>query len=63
MAVPSNLTHPAGGTWFDTLKKSFVDVHVDASKDNAIPTTEFLEAAESTTTLFGAPQCQTLFLT
>ena len=53
MAVSSNSTYPAGGTWFDTLKKSFVNVPVDASKDNAIPTGDFLEAAESLTTLFG----------
>ena len=53
MAVPSNFSYPAGGTWFDTLKRSFVDVPVDASKDNAISTTEFLEASESLTTLFG----------
>lgn len=53
MAVPSNVPYPAGGTWFDTLKKSFVDVPVDASKDNAVPTTDFLEASESLTTLFG----------
>ena len=53
MAVPSNSIYPAGGTWFDTLHKSFVDVSVDASKDNAIPTSDFLEAAESLTTLFG----------
>jgi hypothetical protein len=46
--------YPPGGTFFDTLKKSFVDVPVDASKDNAVSTTEFLEAAESLTTLFGA---------
>lgn len=45
--------YPAGGTFFDTLKKSFTDVPVDASKDNAISTTEFLDAAESLTTLFG----------
>ncbi|KAI4948499.1 hypothetical protein J4E91_005923 [Alternaria rosae] len=44
--------YPPGGTFFDTVKKSFVDVPVDESKDNAIPTTEFLEAAESTTILF-----------
>ncbi|KAH7072276.1 glycolipid transfer protein domain-containing protein [Paraphoma chrysanthemicola] len=44
--------YPPGGTFFETLKKSFVDVPVDASKDNAISTTEFLEAAESLTTLF-----------
>jgi hypothetical protein len=45
--------YPPGGTFFDTVKKSFVDVPVDASKDNAISTTEFLEAAESLSTLFG----------
>lgn len=53
MAVPSNSTYPAGGTWFDTLHKSFVDVPVEANNDNAIPTSAFLEAAESLTTLFG----------
>ncbi|OJD15435.1 hypothetical protein AJ78_04310 [Emergomyces pasteurianus Ep9510] len=41
---------PPGGTWFDTLKRGFADVPV--SDDNSIPTTEFLEAAESLTTLF-----------
>jgi hypothetical protein len=40
-------------TFFDTMKRSFTDVPVDASKDNAISTSEFLEAAESLTTLFG----------
>ena len=44
--------YPPGQTFFDTVKKSFVDVPVDESKDSAIPTTEFLEAAESLTTLF-----------
>ncbi|KAL4907922.1 hypothetical protein BDW74DRAFT_148227 [Aspergillus multicolor] len=43
---------PAGGTWFDTLKRSFEDVPIDAANDNGISTTEFLEAAESLTTLF-----------
>ncbi|KAL8683164.1 MAG: hypothetical protein Q9186_000877 [Xanthomendoza sp. 1 TL-2023] len=43
---------PPGGTWFDTLRKSFVDVPVDTANNNAIPTSEFLEAAESLTTLF-----------
>lgn len=42
---------PPGGTFFDTLKKSFVDVPIAA--DNKISTTEFLEAAESLLTLFG----------
>ncbi|EYE91581.1 GLTP domain-containing protein [Aspergillus ruber CBS 135680] len=39
-------------TWFDTIQKSFADVPVDAANDNGISTTEFLEAAESLTTLF-----------
>ncbi len=53
MSIPSNSSYPAGGTWFDTLHKSFVDVAVDPQHDNAIPTSDFLEAAESLTTLFG----------
>jgi len=44
--------YPPGGTFLDTLQKSFTDVPVDASKGNAISTTEFLQAAESLTTLF-----------
>ncbi|KAK7518134.1 glycolipid transfer protein-like protein HET-C2 [Phyllosticta citriasiana] len=39
-------------TFFDTIKKSFVDVPVDAANGNAIKTTDFLEASESLTTLF-----------
>lgn len=46
-------SYPPDGTFFDTLKKSFTDVPVDETKDNAISTTEFLEAAESLVTLFG----------
>ena len=45
-------------TFFDTVKKSWEDVPVDASKDNVISTTEFLEAAESLTTLFGRFYCR-----
>jgi len=45
--------YPPGGTFFDIIKKSFEDVPIDASEDSAISTTEFLEAAESLTTLFG----------
>ncbi|KAI9710825.1 MAG: hypothetical protein M1828_002023 [Chrysothrix sp. TS-e1954] len=41
-----------GKTFFDTIRKSFADVPVDKSNDNAIPTSSFLEAAESLTTLF-----------
>jgi len=44
--------YPPGGTFLDTLKKSFADVPVDKEHDNAVATTEFLEAAESLTTLF-----------
>lgn len=46
-------TIPPGQTFIDTLDKSFVDVPVNKEKDNAIATTEFLQAAESLTTLFG----------
>lgn len=44
---------PPGGTLLETFKKSFVDVPIDANNDNAISTTEFLDAAESLTTMFG----------
>jgi hypothetical protein len=50
MATP---TYPPGQTFLHTLKRSFTDVPVEKEKDNAIATTEFLEAAESLTTLFG----------
>ncbi|CAG8961723.1 hypothetical protein HYFRA_00006263 [Hymenoscyphus fraxineus] len=50
MAAPN--AYPPGGTFLDTLKKSYVDVPINAEKDNAIGTTEFLEASESLTTLF-----------
>ena len=51
--MASTSPYPAGSTFFDTLKRSFADVPVDAASDNAISTSEFLEAAESLTTLFG----------
>ncbi|KAF2678758.1 putative glycolipid transfer protein HET-C2 [Lentithecium fluviatile CBS 122367] len=41
---------PPGGTFFDTLKRSFIDVPVGA--DEKISTSEFLEAAEGLLTLF-----------
>jgi hypothetical protein len=53
MAAP---TIPPGKTYLDTLRRSFSDVPVDSAKNNAISTTEFLEAAESLTTMFGALQ-------
>lgn len=45
--------YPPGGTFFDTVKKSFANVPVEKSQNDAIPTTDFLEASESLTTLFG----------
>lgn len=39
-------------SFFDNMKTSFVDVPVDAEKDNAINTTAFLAAAEELTKLF-----------
>jgi len=42
-----------GSTLLDTFKQSFTDFPVDPQKDNAISTTEFLDAAESLTTMFG----------
>jgi hypothetical protein len=44
-------------TFFDNLKKSYVDVRVDPTNDNAISTTEFLEATESLVTMFGLFLC------
>jgi hypothetical protein len=44
---------PEGKTFFTAMKRSFVDVPIDESKQNAIATTEFLEAAESFKALFG----------
>ncbi|RFU28456.1 hypothetical protein B7463_g7886, partial [Scytalidium lignicola] len=44
--------YPPGGTYLDTMKRSFADVPIDKENDNAISTTEFLEAAESLTGLF-----------
>ena len=43
---------PPGQTWFDTHKKTFQDVPIDPD-DNGVATSEFLDAAEATTTLFG----------
>jgi hypothetical protein len=43
---------PAGATIVQTFKQSFVDVPIDAENGNAIATTQFLEAAESLTTMF-----------
>ena len=48
----STVQLPPGGTYLDTLKRSFTDVPVHADKENAIPTSEFLEASESLVTIF-----------
>lgn len=48
--MASATAYAPGGTFFDSIKKSFADVPVD---DNAIATSPFLEASESLTTLFG----------
>lgn len=45
-------TYPPGGTFFDTVKKSYADINVGASGANEIPTSEFLEASDSLMTLF-----------
>lgn len=44
---------PPGGTIVQTFKKSFVDVPIDEANGRAVSTSEFLEAAESLTTIFG----------
>ncbi|KAK4454235.1 Pleckstrin y domain-containing family A member 8 [Podospora aff. communis PSN243] len=43
---------PAGGTYLETMKRDFTKVPVDPAKGNAVSTAEFLEAAESLTTMF-----------
>ncbi|KAI2619150.1 het-c [Hypoxylon sp. NC1633] len=48
----SALVIPPGGTLLETFKKSFVDVPVDSNNDNAIATSDFLDAAEALTTMF-----------
>ena len=44
--------YPPGGTYFDNCKRSFVNVKIDKEKNNAINTTEFLEASEAVAGLF-----------
>ncbi|KAG5940512.1 hypothetical protein E4U53_007583 [Claviceps sorghi] len=43
---------PPGGTIVQTFKQSFTGVSIDADKGNAVDTTQFLDAAESLTTMF-----------
>ncbi|KAK9783728.1 putative Glycolipid transfer protein domain-containing protein [Seiridium cardinale] len=45
---------PPGGTILDTFKQSFTTVPVDSEKDNAVATVQFLDAADSLTTIFDA---------
>ncbi|CAG9944727.1 unnamed protein product, partial [Clonostachys rosea f. rosea IK726] len=48
----SSKPYPEGGTVLQTFKQAFTDVAVD--ENNKVDTTQFLEAAESWTTLFDA---------
>jgi hypothetical protein len=57
ITMASTKAYPPGGTFLDTVKRSFTDVPVDKEKDNAVSTSEFLEAAESLTTMFGMRDC------
>ena len=41
-------------TFFQAIKKSFTDVPIGTSDDNAIPTEDFLEATQSLCSLFGS---------
>ncbi|KAL2120337.1 hypothetical protein VTJ04DRAFT_4363 [Mycothermus thermophilus] len=50
--MASTAVIPEGGTILDTFKGTFTKVPIDESKGNAVSTTEFLEAAESLTTMF-----------
>jgi len=49
-------TIPPGGTLLDTFKQTFPGVPIDAENNNAVETTEFLDACESLTTFFGICQ-------
>ncbi|KAK0276865.1 hypothetical protein LTR02_004593 [Friedmanniomyces endolithicus] len=44
--------YPPGGTYFDNGKRSFTQVPMNTSKENAISTSEYLEASEALTGLF-----------
>jgi len=44
---------PENSTYIDTMKRNFTSVTVDGSNGNAINTEEFLDAAESLTSMFG----------
>jgi len=46
------LVVPQGKTFFEIMKRSFVDVPIDKDNGNAIATSEFLDAAESFKSLF-----------
>jgi len=50
--MTSKRTIPPGGTLYDTFKRSWTDVPIDKEKDNAISTSEFLEAAEEVLSIF-----------
>jgi hypothetical protein len=52
-AIVSMTSKPQGGRFFDSMKRNFVDVPIDKENGNAIATSEFLEATESLTKMFG----------
>lgn len=51
--MASTISIPPGGTILQVFKRSFTDVPVDAANGDAVSTSEFLEAAESLTMMFG----------
>lgn len=53
----STASYPPGGTIVQTLKRTYADVPVDEANGNAVSTTEFLEASEAMTTIFGKNSC------
>lgn len=52
--MASTTAIPPGGTILQLFKRSFADVPVDAANGDAVSTSEFLEAAEALTMIFGA---------
>jgi len=43
----TGVSSPYGGTFLDSMKRNFTDVPIYTARDNAVSTTEFLEAAET----------------
>lgn len=53
----ANVVIPEGATYIDTMKVTFNKVPVNPAT-KAVQTAEFLEAAESLTTMFGSSPCR-----